>query len=80
MQRPRWKLWHLFAITTFAAVCFGLLSLVDIHTEDAITLISLLGLFVTIIFEHKMPQWISLMIAAACIMWLAAWAMLPDVQ
>ncbi len=77
MQWPRWKLRHLFAITTVVAIYFGLMSLVGIHTEDAITLISLLGLFVTIIFEHKMPQWISLMIAAACIMWLAAWAMLP---
>ena len=65
---------------TVAAVYFGATSAMGMHAEDAITLISLAGLFAAIIFEHMMPQWVSLVIAAICVMWLAGWALLPDVQ
>lgn len=75
---PRWKLWHLFGLMTLAAIYFGVMSMLGLHTEDAISLISLLGLFLALIFEHKMPQWISLIIAAVCIMWLAVRAVLPN--
>ncbi len=76
VPKIQWKLRNLFAITTVVAIYLGSMKYLKLPFEESVVLASTLILAITILYERKMPQWVSLAIAAICLYFILR----PSVQ
>lgn len=79
MLRSRWNLRTQIAVFTVAAIYLGIAGYLKLPLDLILPLMASPVLLLTIVYERKLPQWLSLVIGFICVAILFT-CLLPDIH